>query len=390
MKEDINKRTNCDCLIKKHIVQVLTLVFVVTALCIPLFYKLIFGVEGSSLHVVSDFSAHIKLVVKGSMEGVFPSYPFYHILLYLLSFGTRDITYISLLSVIVLTCFVALKVVFSYFMINEEGHSHWKSVIISLILIFTMPIFNWWSKNIYLGQLTPNVWHNPTTIVSMPLALILFFYTYRKLNNLDLKSYFIISGLVIINLLCKPNYLLAFLPVFIIFLAIRFIKNKDFKILRGIVIITLSSVLVLICQFLLIYGDNNASSGIVFAPFAVWSHYSPNILASLILSIAFPLAYIIFYFSKARVNKSIILSWVIFIVSLLQFMFLTESGIRGLDGNFGWGCFISLYILFLTTAIDFFKQKFSIRYSLVLIILSLHLLSGSYYFHKLFLGLGFA
>mgnify|MGYP001240476092 CR=1 FL=1 len=388
-RDNLKQRYRGNHFINNPIIILFIFISIIIGLFMPLFYKLIFGTNGEALYITTDFSAHIKFVIKGSTDGVFPSYPFYHILLFILSGGSKDMMYLSYLSVLVLTFFTTLKVMFSYYIINKEIQMKWKSVIISLILIFTMPICNWWSNNIYLGQLTPNVWHNPTTIVAMPLAIILFFYTCKKLHTLDLKNYFIISGLVVINLLCKPNYLLAYLPVFIIFLVCKFIKNKDFKVLKGIVIISFSSIAVLICQFLFTYGGNNVSGGIVFAPLAVWGHYSPNVLASLFLSIAFPLVYAIIYFSKVRVNKSIIFSWAIFIVSLLQFTFLAESGVRGLDGNFGWGCFISLYILFLTTAIDFFKQKISPRYLVVLTILSLHLLSGFIYYHRIICGLGF-
>jgi len=53
----------------------------------------------------------------------------------------------------------------------------------TLLFVFSLPsvqVFT--NKFYYLGQFTPNVWHNSTTIFLMPFALLLFCFGFH-INN---------------------------------------------------------------------------------------------------------------------------------------------------------------------------------------------------------------
>jgi hypothetical protein len=77
--------------------------------------------------------------------------------------------------------------------------------IISLILIFMMPILTYFTQashpslyvanrfHVYLGNIAPNQWHNATLILAMPLNLIWFHYSVKHLDAKKLH-YFLTMG----------------------------------------------------------------------------------------------------------------------------------------------------------------------------------------------------
>jgi hypothetical protein len=293
-------------------------------------------------------------------------------------------------SAYVLAGLIVLKAVISYFMLESDLHSPPKAIPLSIALLFLMPIIGLSLNRIYLGQLPPNVWHNPTTIAAVPFALLLFAYSYRKLNSNNLRDYLVLAGLLVLNLLAKPNYLLAFLPVYYLLQLILILKNRDWKRVWGMLIVTLPVVAMLLIQYYFTFASGEGpGSGVDFAPFKVWNRYSHNIPLSLLVSVAFPLYYAAAYFKEARADGKVKLSWAIFTIALLEYMFFAEAGERYSHGNFLWGGVIALYILFLTTSASFFRQKFSVKYAFGLLLFLLHLGTGIFYFCRLLSGGGY-
>jgi hypothetical protein len=367
-------------------IQITILVFVAALISMPLFYKQIFGVDGSALGSFTDFSVHISFVKDFSGTGALPSYPLYHLIIFALSFGSVDFVYLSMISIIVLTGFIVTKAILTYLIINNEAHNGLKSSIVSVALLIVSPIINWWSKNIYLGQITPNVWHNPTTILAMPLAIALYFYTYKNIKSSENKKLIMIVLLIIANAICKPNYLIAYIPVVFVYITFLAINDKDFRVFKKALIISIVAAAMLLLQFALTYGGDSKSS-IIIDPFGVWGNYSPYIVRSLLLSIAYPALYTIL--NLRTLSSSTKLSWGIFLVALLQFSLLAEMGDRYFDGNWSWGSYISLYILFVSVTKDFLKQKFSWKSIPVLLVLLAHLASGVLYLNKILTGRGY-
>jgi len=267
---------------KNKTIQIYILVFISALISIQLFYKQIFGVDGSALWSFTDFTVHNSFVKDFLKARILPSYPLYHLIVYLLSFGSVDFVYLSMISIIVLTGFVILKAVLTYLIIDSEVHSGLKSFVASVALLIVSPIINWWGKTIYLGQIAPNIWHNPTTILAMPLSIALYFYTYKNIKTNDYKKLIIIVLLVIVNAVCKPNYLLAFIPVIFLVTSFLAIRNKDFRVFKKTLVISSAAAVMLLLQFALTYGGDSRSS-IIINPFGVWSYYSPNIVISLLL-----------------------------------------------------------------------------------------------------------
>jgi hypothetical protein len=58
----------------------------------------------------------------------------------------------------------------------------------------------------------------------------------------------------------------------------------------------------------------NVQTGIIFAPFAVFGHYSKYLLPKFILSAAFPLSVFALHFRKARSDSRLNFAWLCFLI----------------------------------------------------------------------------
>ena len=90
--------------------------------------------------------------------------------------------------------------------------------VLCLALAIVMPLPNWWNwPNVCRGQVAANAWYNPTGVFAMPFALGKLFGARparlggRGIGAVTLAS---ISVAMVLSLLAKPNYVLAFAPCF--------------------------------------------------------------------------------------------------------------------------------------------------------------------------------
>jgi hypothetical protein len=233
----------------------------------------------------------------------------------------------------------------------------------------------------------------------MPFAILLFFSALSWLRTLSLPSWLWVVVFSLLSVLTKPNYVLAFMPTLGIAVLIRLGLNRGRELGRTLLFSAGLGILVIFVlglQYAETYmsstGTTSApqeSAHTIIAPFAVWRLYSPNIPASLLLSIAFPLSVVILYFRECKSNPTVLMAWGVFAIAVLQYVFLAESGETLADGNWGWGSNIAVYILFLVSAMVFLPQPRSWRYYFVAMFFGLHLASGIYYFAKIANGVGY-
>jgi hypothetical protein len=300
-------------------------------------------------------------------------------------------TVIGWIAVTLLSAFVAFKGTLSFYLLSEDSKSLILPGGVALFLAFAMPIVNWWNyENVYLGQIAPNVWHNSTTIVAMPAVILLFYASLRSLEKPVFKNMASTAALGLMTVLIKPNYAIAWLPVFVPWFSLRAYMKDVSKphILNQLVLVIGPLIVVLLIQSFVVYND--ANSRIIVAPLGVWTLYSPHPSLSLLLSLAFPLAVLILYWRSLVRDESVLFAWVVFAVALLQFILLAEAGPRFSDGNFGWGMCMALYLLFLASANLLLRQPISIRSVSAFGFLALHFGSGLYYYWRIVKGLGFA
>jgi hypothetical protein len=115
---------------------------------------------------------------------------------------------------------------------------------------------------------------------------------------------------------------------------------------------------------------------------------------SILLALAFPLSVLTLRpINILKKNNFLLASWIMVIVGILQVSFLAESGPRFKDWNFFQGYNIALNIVFIFSIIELARtanisgkisEKIKVFFPISLLIL--HLVSGVYYFSKIFFG----
>ena len=95
---------------------------------------------------------------------------------------------------------------------------------------------------------------------------------------------------------------------------------------------------------------------IAWLPLAAWHLYTNSIAVSLLFSLAFPLSYLAI-FRRSLVNRGLLFfAWAVVLSALVWTAGFAEvhslDGSVDIDFNFSWGAHLSLFVLFLVTAMD--------------------------------------
>lgn len=210
-------------------------------------------------------------------------------------------------------------------------------------LAFFYPLDHW----MYLGYIGITSYHNPTTLMLRPLAILQFYFAAKVIqgkssNYKEIITTALISALAVFT---KPNYAICLLPSMGILTLIRIWKKMSIDWKRLIIGIVLPTVLILIWQFSVTYGVDEESRT-VFAPFGFMQYYSSYLLLKFLLSISFPLITTIIFWKQAIKNEIMQLGWIGFGTGSFLTYFFTENGPRFAHGNFAWSGIITLFILF--------------------------------------------
>lgn len=264
---------------------------------------------------------------------------------------------------------------------NIPAHS---AFIFSLSLMFVsaicLPSFN---SNLYMGQGSPTIWHNPTLLCVKPFAFLCLYLAMIALRSSNRKIWGILSILLIASFLYKPSFGIVFIPA--LFLYILCIRPKNYQVYLYFLLMILPSLLftltVQLQNWLFLPEKNNS---IIFSPFGVLHLYTSNSFFSFILATSFPFFFMIFNPKRVFSNPYLTLSWLMLIIGYLQFAFLAETECFKC-ANFSWGFSVALDCLFVFTFIEFISWMKNIQLDLkrtsiipgFLIILFLtHLISG--------------
>jgi hypothetical protein len=205
-----------------------------------------------------------------------------------------------------------------------------------------------------------------------------------------MKEFWWVTALVFLNIITKPNFFLCFVVVFPLAALIRYRLQKEFFLC---LIPPFVGGVLLVLQYVAIfqlgaYGYGKPEeSGVAIVPFAWWSLYTKNILVSFLLSAAFPLAYLIFYFKRVASEQFVYYAYLLFAFGVIIMIFLTETGVRETHGNFQWGAVAGSYILFFAVALDFARhalqtKALNLKDKIIAAIFALHVASGWLYLVK--------
>ena len=200
--------------------------------CVALGLMLIGGplIYMGLFHVIrSDHDLHLGLLQRAIETGNWPVHFLFPRLVYALSGFSHDYAQLGRAALVLLTACLVAKGCLTYAILVRNARQ-WPTVcdstvprwsretllfLVTTALMLAAPIVRPWRINrIYLGQISPNLWHNPTSLVCWPLAILLFFAANRFLSTRSLRTLAAIAGLALLSVLAKPNYFLAFAPVF--------------------------------------------------------------------------------------------------------------------------------------------------------------------------------
>jgi hypothetical protein len=232
--------------------------------------------------------------------------------------------------------------------------------IVALLLgvAFSLPV-----PNLYRGQLPANQFHNTTTFVVMPLALLTFWAACRFVRAPSNGRAAAVALLGLLSVAAKPNFAMAFVPAFPIHLQLAGVPRR-WKVI-GVAIAGALFVAVA-AQYLWMYHSDSFEVlrraavearqqdlrrwRVDIAPFRLWYDVSPFPAVSLLATLLFPLVALFARFDVARRSRELVFAWMLFGFALLQFIVFDEPGRPGRPANFRWGGIITAYILFLVTA----------------------------------------
>lgn len=253
----------------------------------------------------------------------------------------------------------------------------------------------WW----YRGSFSPNVWHNPTSILCRPFSLWVILCVYQMLSayreNRPMKKYMLQNmAAAFLSMWAKPSFLVVFLPALCLYLLIELIKTKGQSLLFSLKI-GLSfapSMLVVLYQYLQLFFappiETAEASGICCGMFQTMPRMAVmTITSSLFLLFAAVLIYI--YHKEKRIH--ILFAGIGYAIAWTMALFVEETGIRAGHGNFGWSFILTLFFLFTYMVGECFvkpkEKKIPPKISIgLLAVYSAHFITGICYFAKILCG----
>lgn len=363
-----------------------------------------------------DYGPHEQIAMSltpGDPIGLFKEHPepIWHLLTYMVVALTH--CRVEIAAGIVSGVLILLTYFIAYFAIRKtvpglESHEIAAlDLVLHLVSAIYVPFFN---KEPYLGQGSPNIWHNPTTIAVRPIALLVFVLVASMVIKAQKENFetgipvgraIATAILLILSCLAKPSFVQVFYPAIFTLMVLWLImyKGKNLRTAIQLFLVCLPSLIVMIMQFVIaFYGGNEGSGGITIAPFVVAGARTSNIAISMLLLLAFPLLMLIIAAIRKSVTWGDILGWLMLFWGTVWRLLLAEKGERTYHGNFTWGYMLAVYLVWYIAVKHYLKLYFSeqitgnkrgVGFYLSTIVLALHLISGIYYLiYLIFLGHG--
>lgn len=330
----------------------------------------------------SDTIPHIESLKKFFNGDLYIPHPLWHISVKIISACTS--LSIENSAIIFSSLILIFWVFLIYLLVKKSLSSYYPSMenlymIITVMIIVIGPLtlpFN----IIFLGQGSPNIWHNITLWTVKPFGLLTIILTIKALASNKLKYYIYAILFAIVSLFAKPNFILVFIPSLLVLIITKKIFSKSSLLFLGILILLIISLL-----YYQMINTFTTDSSIILDFTGVWSLYTKNIALSILLALAFPISFTLMYPKSLQVD-TIYLAWLQIFFGIILFMFFAETGVRYTHGNFGWSYMIALSFIYLFTIIEFirvFKTLSQWKKVLLLTLLIYQSFVGLYYLYKI-------
>lgn len=328
---------------------------IVALLTTPTVWRLTAAVE----EVGSDLFVHAQMARQLVAAGQWFSYSLYYPLNYLTTGGSADVSSIRVGTTVLLTLVVAARTAVVLFYAYRYTTSWlWASAVAVATSIATPLINPFAVEDIYLGQISPNTWHNSTTLLASIFVLPTFFAILRLLSRPTSRGALITGSLLVALTLAKPSYTLALLPAATVITFVLLFRGRFSLREATVVMVTLvPAVAVMVAQSRTLTDSTYlwiAPVNYTFDPLRVWSHFSTNIPLSVLLSlttVAIVLGAVPLTLSH-RVGLG--LAWTALAFAILQFALLGEEGAQGepvFHGVWSWGLVPAAWVVLFTSLV---------------------------------------
>ncbi|MBR1477446.1 MAG: hypothetical protein IJ608_05740 [Lachnospiraceae bacterium] len=226
------------------------------------------------------------------------------------------------------------------------------------------------------GIYNPNPFWNATYLATRPFAIICFFSGAELLNRikadkegkapLGIRECLIFAVSLFLTTFTKPSFTMVFVPVmgFLLLYYLIRSKGKTFKSSFIIGISMLPTALDLCYQFFGVFSGTNAlgeDTGVAIGFLKMWGYYSNNIPLSIVMGMAFPIGvfFLNLIFDRANIINTpcYLLSWFVYIISMIMMMTFYEKGFRLLHANFSWGYMHGMFFVFMISIILMIKNS---------------------------------
>ena len=204
----------------------------------------------------------------------------------------------------------------------------------------------------YRGLLNFNIYHNSTYIAMKPFALLAVLCFFKMMFNryyekrISVKDWIVFSLMMLLATAFKPNFIVGFSLTVLCVLIADFIRCRGKNILNFILVGTtvFPSVLLTLYQQAQLFDEKSQMKiGFMKALGAMTKHPAIPVL----LSLAFPLVILAFAFKDIKPDKFYRFAWVHMLINLAMTLFLYETGSRLKHGNFLWGSYLAIGLLFI-------------------------------------------
>lgn len=257
----------------------------------------------------------------------------------------------------------------------------------------------------YWNTFAAQPWHNITYIGMRFFALwtiYSFFEVYENyLDGISVKDWVKIGLPLLLGTAIKPNFLLSFAFSLLIILIIDYVKHvleckkmfdQTFWNIVKMGTVVFPACFALLVQAVILYGPSEsgaASSSVILTWGAtLFKDGVLTLILKTLCSLAFPL--LIYISNRKAFDKQTNFAYLMFLVTFVQVHMLDEAGARAGHGNFTWGIYNAVYIMFIY-AIGYFMEHFDLKNKkgqtlCGCVLLGLHLISGFTYFVLLLQG----
>ncbi len=354
----------------------------------------------AALHrgLASDFPPDVEFTARGITRGVFPGNFLLEMLTALFGLFRTDTSTLNISLFLVLGLATGAKVWISEcFVISEDARARGgpaTGIALGAILFVTAlcaVAFCLPAQHVYLGDIPPNVWHNPSTILVMPFAVGLFWSSLLYLRDGRGTWLWTCLALGAFNIAAKPSFVLCFLPVFPCAAFLRFGRTREFW--RAILLV-LGIACMLGVQYVYVYlidpagSTLTSSSGVIVSPLTVWETYTSEIPRAIVASYLFPVVAIALGGGTVRKNRAVQYALALALVGLAEYALLAEQGARLSEGNLTWQAIITQYLLFLAiiaALVPWFRGRpWGLRHLIIAVAFAAHVWAGVHFLEHWF------